>query len=572
MKIKDLILCPKSSEYELKLINAHQIHADALDVNIDEITIDIEECQHLNAYQYLWIARKGWYGDQNALLPSALMLGQIKAVIISNASMIDQIMGLDIKIPIFYCEIEDPLLADMSCHFYQNPTLELKVFGVTGTNGKTSTTHFLRRALEALGERVALIGTVHYSFEDRILTATNTTPDALVIQRFAKEALDLGATALVLEVSSHALSLGRVQRVAFDAVGFCNLGRDHLDFHQSMAEYRFSKGLLADRCVQYSLSQGKKPLVVAHCDEEGLRFMARKPLGVQGLLIQLKDQVDQIPSALSEIPVIRIIPSLPTLLGFHLSFMADQESIDLHFPLIGDYHQENLALAFVMLFEQAKTYPSYRQFLEKVGKAFENDLGVKGRMEQVICFKNTEGLKIALVDYAHTADALEKALKTLRQLHQDQQFVVFGCGGNRDKGKRPLMLKVALENADHVFLTADNPRFETITEIINDSLAYLDQLDEETQRRLRSKITIEEDRVKAIDLAWRQLKTGALLVAGKGHEDYQEINGVRYEMSDQALIHGSQKAIELQQELHFQLIEKHQTNQRLPRLTKIQGE
>lgn len=176
--------------------------------------------------------------------------------------------------------------------------------------------------------------------------------------------------------------------------------------------------------------------------------------------------------------------------------------------------------------------------------------------------------KIALVDYAHTADALERALISLRALHDLPQWVVFGCGGNRDKGKRPLMLKVALENADRVFLTADNPRFEKIEEIIADSLSYLDELDANEKQKALDRICIEHTRSIAIDEAWRNLPTGALLVAGKGHEDYQEIQGILYELSDQEILKQSSRGGNQGSGISTQLKQKVLKNQRLPHLLK----
>jgi UDP-N-acetylmuramoyl-L-alanyl-D-glutamate--2,6-diaminopimelate ligase len=607
------------SSFSITLCNQDQMSQVSIDVakeiEIDEITLDLDECQsYENSSQsarsqsarsqnFLWIARKSWYGNQNQQIKMALSIGSIKAILMSEDQSLKDLMASASEAereklcncPIYYCPTEDPLLAKLSAHFYGYPSQSLKVYGVTGTNGKTSTTYFLKRALENLGERVALMGTVAYRFEDQVLNASNTTPDALMIQRFAKEALDLGATALVLEVSSHALALQRVACLSFDAVGFCNLGRDHLDFHQTIEAYRLAKASLAQQYAEASVNSGKSTVAVAHLDQEGLFFLGNRSTVVDGLVVSLSktdhqsDQSDQSDQQINQIVSKRFDVSCvqaSSLKGFSLKFAYQGVDLGVYFfSLIADYQQENLALALAMLMPslQKRTEDSQqplKSLFAKMLSGFDQEKGVCGRMEWVV--SQGEPFKIALVDYAHTADALERALCSLRALHDLPQWVVFGCGGNRDKGKRPLMLKVALENADRVFLTADNPRFEKIEEIIADSLSYLDECSEDEREKAYDRIHIIHHRVTAIDEAWRNLPTGALLVAGKGHEDYQEIQGVFYELSDQEVLRQSQMNLNQSHGLDHQgkvesvysnllnapLKEKSSKSQRLPHLSK----
>jgi len=251
-------------------------------VVIEEVTLDPREVSA--ARPTLMVARSMWYRDTHAELGEALARGAA-ALLVSRAPPPETLAAAAAAgVPVALCEREDPTLGLLCARFYGHPTRALKVYGVTGTNGKTSTVSFLAELLEAAGERVAVMGTVEYRFGDLRMSAPNTTPDALVIQRFARDALRLGATALALEVSSHALALGRVAGVSFDAVGFTHLGRDHLDFHGDEESYREAKGLLFGRCLEESIAAGKRPAAVAFHTAEGLGMLARAPAGAPRLL------------------------------------------------------------------------------------------------------------------------------------------------------------------------------------------------------------------------------------------------------------------------------------------------
>ena len=515
-----------------------------IDPDIQEVTLDLAEV----TAGVLFIARKLWYVDTHQHIAEAIQKGAA-AVLISDQSQISQEI-LTAEVPIILLEHEDPSLGLICARFYEQPCTQLKVYGVTGTNGKTSAITYLSELLTALGERVAVIGTVEYRFEHRRLVAANTTPDALVIQRFARQALDLGATALALEVSSHALSLDRVAGVYFDAVGFTSFGRDHLDFHGSLEGYRNAKGRLFSDFLLSSIQQGKTPLAVAHNDSEGRGMLARTPKEVHRVYCQVQAYSDQIESQqrasidletrvhhesenklehFLQLDIQEQVSLEGIELTGNLAHGAELQNLSkLRVGLIGDYHPANAAIALGMLTQ------THRSSFSQAWQSLQDSLGVPGRMERVLLPKGLSSEKrVALVDYAHTPDAISRAIQAIRAVHQGELSVIVGCGGNRDRGKRPAMLKAALQSADHVWLTSDNPRYEDPQQIIEDALSLID-LEPEFYAQVKNKLAATLiDRRQCIAQAWKSLAvSGALLITGKGHESYQEINGRRYRLQD----------------------------------------
>ena len=540
---KKLSFLLEDSNLTYEFLNAKSL----IDPYIHEVTLDLDEV----TAGVLFIARKLWYVDTHQHIAEAIQKGAV-AVLVSDQAQISQEL-LSSKVPIVLLESEDPSLGLICARFYEHPCTNLKVYGITGTNGKTSAVTYLSDLLTALGERVAVMGTVEYRFEQRRLRAANTTPDALVIQRFARQALDLGATALALEVSSHALSLDRVAGVYFDAVGFTSFGRDHLDFHGNLEEYRNAKGRLFSDFLLDSMQHGKAPLAVAHNDVEGQGMLARTPLGVQRVYCQVQTQaeVDSLSASHDDRSQSSIShyecdskDHLNHFLNLNLQGQASLEGIDLQgelssqqqtqtlanikVGLVGDYHPANAAIALGMLIH------SHRKVFNQAWLSLQNSRGVPGRMERVYLPQVLkEDKRVALVDYAHTPDAIKRAVEAIRTVHQGELAVVIGCGGNRDRGKRPAMLKAALQNADQVWLSSDNPRDEAPQQIIQDALS-LAELEPEFYKRYQGRLagTII-DRRECIAQAWKSLsRLGALLITGKGHESYQEINGHRYRLQD----------------------------------------
>ena len=494
---------------------------------ITSVTLDLEEvCDGA-----LFIARRLWYSDTHAQIDEAISRGAV-AVLVSQIDSAERQRDDTRYVPIMYTEHEDPTLGLLCDRFYGQPTAQLKVYGVTGTNGKTSAVSYLAELLRVAGERVMVIGTVEYRFEDRVIPAPNTTPDALVIHRLARQALDLGATALALEVSSHALSLWRVAGLSFDAVGFTSWGRDHLDFHGTLEAYRDAKGMLFDVCLKYSISKGKTPVAVAHADEPGLDMLSRTPKGVRCVRCEVgaltSKSVTQPHGALSVLCLHAV--EKPSIHGVTLAgawtHVNGSEALEARaLPLIGDYHPSNLAIALGMVLG---THPDR---CYAIWEALTHTRGVPGRMERVIFSSEIQDRargRVALIDYAHTPDAIKRALEAVRAVHHGAIHVVIGCGGNRDRGKRPEMIRAALLNADMVWLTSDNPRDESPEQIIEDAL----QLGSAWSARI-AEVRVEIDRRTCLERAWRELPShGALLVTGKGHEDYQEIGARRFRLLD----------------------------------------
>jgi UDP-N-acetylmuramoyl-L-alanyl-D-glutamate--2,6-diaminopimelate ligase len=526
VRVKKLSMLLNDLPIQSRFLN-HSVSLD-LDPLISEVTLDIAEV----SAGVLFIARRLWYSDTHDQILEAIRLGAT-AVIVSKLDLNQEI--LESQIPIIWVESEDPTLGLICERFYESPTAKLKVYGVTGTNGKTSAVSYLAELLTAVGERVAVMGTVEYRFETKVLTAPNTTPDALVIQRFARQALDLGATALTLEVSSHALSLDRIAGVQFDAVGFTSFGRDHLDFHGSLEDYRMAKGRLFDDYLQHSIQAGKSPIAVAHADDDGMDMLGRVPSSVRKVrcVVNAWDHIKvSRPSLAStelddyECELTLYTEAQPSLEGIELSGTVMQSSelcrlSPISAPLIGDYHPANGAIAFGMV---AMTHP---QAIDDAWQSLGQSRGVSGRMERVeLPYLSSDDQRVALVDYAHTPDAITRALQAIRAVYQGHISVIIGCGGNRDRGKRPEMLRAAICEADEVWLTSDNPRDEAPSEIIQDALTGVDDSTEESYR-------VVVDRRVCIAQAWRSLpRQGALLITGKGHESYQEIKGRRYSLQD----------------------------------------
>ena len=513
----------------------------ASDPLITQITLDRNEVQQGTFF----IARQAWYLDTHQWIDEVIKKGA-SAILVSHKHKVSFDLLAEYECSLWYIEKEDPTLGMISSRFYQHPSQSLKVYGVTGTNGKTSTVHFLSELLTQLGERVASMGTVEYRFEERKIVATNTTPDALVIQRFARHALDLGATALVLEVSSHALSLKRIAGLSFDVVGFTSLGRDHLDFHGSFEDYRNAKGLLFSSVLEWSQKQGKKVGGVAHSDSNGLNMLKRMPKKSSGILCHVQEPLEegsiQQNSPLSSHQLTSEDPFLSlslfvqahphltgsTLWGTFQSLQLSSQSL----KLIGDYHPSNLAIALGMI---AHTHPTQ---LADVWQTLPKLKEVKGRLEKIPPYVSSSQQTL-LIDYAHTPDALERVLHTIRTLHKGQIITVFGCGGDRDRGKRPLMTQSALQYSNQVMITSDNPRSEDPLSIIQDTL----QLPHTSSPEHIKNISIQVDRRLAIHHAFQHLEPdGVLLIAGKGHETTQSQQNRIYALDDQEALKASMYA------------------------------
>jgi UDP-N-acetylmuramoyl-L-alanyl-D-glutamate--2,6-diaminopimelate ligase len=379
---------------------------------------------------------------------------------------------------------------------FGHPSRHLWMVGVTGTNGKTSTSQWIAQALERTGRRSAVIGTLGMGLVGSLAPAANTTPDAIVLQRSLKTTRELGAAACAMEVSSHGLDQGRVAGIKFDVALFTNLTRDHLDFHGTMEAYGEAKAKLF-------AARGLRTAVVNADDDFG-RALDRR-LRESGLPV--------ISYGIGNGDLNATIERLDTE-GMVFTVSSDWGVASVTSPLLGRFNVHNLLGVLGVLVASDVPFHDAIALLAELRS-------VDGRMQTV----GGEGQPKVVVDYSHTPDALEKALATLSATLRPgcKLICVFGCGGDRDRGKRPVMGEIAARLATRVIVTSDNPRTEAPHQIIDDILAGMGRAD-----RL-----VIEDRRAAIHAALREAEAGdVVLIAGKGHENYQEIQGVRHPFSD----------------------------------------
>ena len=388
-----------------------------------------------------------------------------------------------------FIEVKDAraALARVAQRYYKFPDRDLTVIGVTGTNGKTTVTHLIKHFLNG-DQRVGLIGTINYDLGARTVPSFRTTPESLDIYGMMAQMRDAGCKQAVMEVSSHGLDQQRVLGLQFGAAVFTNLTRDHLDYHKTLDAYFAVK----TRLFNGRTGAAPKVAVVNVDDAYGAKLLTLIPAGVKTVTF------GESPKALVRAENVALHFKNTT---FRLVWPGG--TMDIDSPLIGRYNVSNLLAAIATAWGLGRD-PVV--FLARL-RAFA---GVAGRMERI-----EEGQPFnVLVDYAHTDDALRNALGMLRAITPGRLFVVFGCGGNRDRSKRPLMVKAVQEFADFAFATADNPRSEGLAQIFSDMKTGVTAPD---------KISWTEDRRRAISLALDAAKAGdCLLIAGKGHESYQE--------------------------------------------------
>lgn len=448
------------------------------DPEITEITCDITEVTPGT----MFLARSAYFGDGHKLVREAYERG---AVALWLSHPVENLPPLPTVIA-----PETPGHARIASRFYKNPTASLRVYGVTGTNGKTSTIYLLEHMLRALGERPAVLGTIEYRYENLRAAAVNTTPDALFLQRFAAKVRDLGATALCLEVSSHALALGRMDGFLCDVAGFTNLTHDHLDFHGDLVSYEASKAKLFSEVLAASVAAQKETAASVPNTEVGLRMLAAAPAQTKRLIAGEN-------------------PGTLWAEENKICFRNRGLTAKYDWPLRGAHNVENLSLALAMI---EGSHPGCaHQALSSLSKFG----AIPGRLQEIA--------PSIFVDYAHTPDALTRSIAAVRALDARPLTVLVGCGGDRDRTKRPIMAAVAA-TAERAIFTSDNPRSENPD-------AILDEMLEDEKIRLKSERYT--DRALAIQKAVQNAQ-GPVLIAGKGHETYQEIAGKRYAFDDVA--------------------------------------
>ncbi len=435
------------------------------DVTIKSIALDSRSA----TAGALFVAVQGEHVDGHNFVKDAIANGA--SVIVADAARHFDIQGATFV----YVPDTRRALSSIAAEFYDHPSRALSVVGVTGTNGKTTTTHMVQAILNAAGLQCGLIGTVGASYNSRHWALSNTTPLPPELQGLLATMRDAGAKSVAMEVSSHALALERVEDVHFAVGALTNVTRDHLDFHQTLEAYAAAKRRLFNMCEKAVLNID---------DEHGERWAGELRRKEAVLTYSLRGDAD-------------IVARLIEIDSSESRFQLD--GLTWVVPLPGRFNISN-ALAAIGIARHLGIAD------EVTHKALWRMGGVPGRMEYV-----GDGIVNAVVDYAHTPDALEKALWALREA-TNGVTLVFGCGGDRDKGKRPEMGRIAAEHARHIIVTSDNPRTEDPMAIIRDIEAGLGSHPHE----------VEPDRKAAIERAVNEVQPGEIvLIAGKGHEKYQ---------------------------------------------------
>jgi UDP-N-acetylmuramoyl-L-alanyl-D-glutamate--2,6-diaminopimelate ligase len=408
------------------------------------------------------------------------------------------------SLPVICVENPRAALAAFSNAFFQYPSTKLKLFGVTGTNGKTTITYLLHSILEAAGLRTGLLGTVVYSGKEFRSDAGLTTPESLDLQEMLAKMVAEKDEACVMEVSSHSLVMSRVAGCAFEAAIFTNLTQDHLDFHKTMENYFEAKKILFDghTCATKSAFINKD-------DPYGKRILDERK--VSGL--------DSFSYGFSAGSTFRIRDWKSTAQGSNLVIRYEGRDIKIKTPLLARYNAYNMCGAFA-----AATIAGIDR--NAILQGIENMKQVPGRLEKI---EHGQPFLI-FIDYAHTEDALRQVLTTVRPYTKERLIVLFGCGGERDKGKRPLMGRAAGELADEIILTSDNPRSENPNTIIQ-------QIKAGVEKSGNTNLHLIPDRRKAIEFALNlAAPSDTLLLAGKGHETYQVIGKEKQHFDEREIL------------------------------------
>ncbi|HDX1192177.1 TPA: UDP-N-acetylmuramoyl-L-alanyl-D-glutamate--2,6-diaminopimelate ligase [Pasteurella multocida] len=450
----------------------------------------------------LFVALQGHQVDGRQYIPQAIAKGA--SAVLAETEDIQQHLSTKIEqgVPIISFYQLGSHLSALAGLFYDNPSHKLTLVGVTGTNGKTTISQLLAQWTTLLGHRSAVMGTIGNGLLGQVKEATNTTGSAVEVQASLADFVTQGADFAAIEVSSHGLVQHRVEALAFDVAIFTNLSRDHLDYHQSMENYALAKKrLFTELHSQYQIINAD--------DSVGQTWLQEQPNAVA-----VSCQADFQPHQAHWLKATAIQFSQK---GARIQFESSWGKGELHSALIGQFNVSNLLLVFATLL-------SLGYDIEKLMKTVPQLMGVCGRMERLSASKQPT----AIVDYAHTPDALEKALQAARLHCQGTLWCVFGCGGDRDRGKRPLMAKIAEQFADHVIVTDDNPRTESAAQIVQDILAGFEH---------PQHVEVCHARDQAIIQALQKADSDdVVLIAGKGHEDYQIIGTQKQHFSDQETV------------------------------------
>jgi UDP-N-acetylmuramoyl-L-alanyl-D-glutamate--2,6-diaminopimelate ligase len=458
---------------------------------------------------WLFFALRGAAVDGHGFIPAAVQSGAA-AVVLEDAACAPQ------GIPWVRVPDGRAAMAHMAAGFYGNPTLKLPLVGITGTNGKTTTTYLIEAILAAADMPAAVLGTISYRFGTTQIEASHTTPESTELQAAFRQLADAGAKAFVMEVSSHALEQKRVDGSHFDVGVFSNLTRDHLDYHKTMESYLESKLRLFSELLHPTADKPRRCAAINMDDPYGAVIAGRSACPVITYGVEYSGDVQ----------AVGVSSSVDGLSG---TLVTPKGSVSFASRLLGRFNLSNILAA-------ASAGIALDLPLAAIKAGIEGHTTVPGRMERV---DNSRGVTL-LVDYAHTGDALENVLSTLKELATARIITVFGCGGDRDPGKRPIMGRTAAQMSDLAIVTSDNPRTEDplfILAQVREGITPLG-LREYSQDQLsggfpEKGFIMLENRRAAIRLAVRLARPGDIvLLAGKGHEDYQIIGRTKHHFDD----------------------------------------
>jgi UDP-N-acetylmuramoyl-L-alanyl-D-glutamate--2,6-diaminopimelate ligase len=459
------------------------------DIEVKDIQIDSRKVKK----GCVFIAVKGAAADGHQFIDKAIESGAV--------AVIGEIMPLLAKEGIVYVQVENSAAAAgyMAHNFFGQPSEKMKIVGVTGTNGKTTIVTLLYKLFTSLGYKCGLLSTVENHIGDKVVPATHTTPDAISLNVLLKQMADEGCTHVFMEASSHAIQQHRITGLQFAGGLFSNITHDHLDYHKTFDEYiRVKKAFfdsLSSSAFAISNADDKRGAVMLQNTNAKKYFYSLKTLAdFKGKIIE------------------------NSLMGL----VMDVNGQEVHFRLIGEFNAYNLLAVYGAAVCMSEDKHEVLRNLSVL-------TGAEGRFDYMLSGKDKV---IAIVDYAHTPDALLNVLSTIKKLKKgfEQVITVVGCGGDRDKTKRPVMAEVACEHSDKVIFTSDNPRSEDPVQIIKD-------MEEGLQPAARRKYISIADRKEAIKTAISLAKPeDIVLIAGKGHEKYQEIKGVKYDFDDKKMV------------------------------------
>lgn len=475
------------------LLGSHELYGDT-NVMVEDVSADSRNIKQNG----LFIALRGATVDGHQFVEKAVANGAKAILVDTLPKKLPEGVGV-----ILVADTREAMEI-LVPYFFDYPGRKLRMIGVTGTNGKTTTTNVIRQVLTAAGHKVGMIGTINIMIGDEVTVSHNTTPDVVDLQKALFAMVEAGCDYCVMEVSSHALVLKRVSGIEYDCAVLTNITQDHLDFHKTMENYRDAKSLLfeglangtkANKHAAFNMDDASSPVIMARTKVSCLRYGKSKDCDIYPEDLEIFAK------------------------GMNLNLHTPNGILRLHTKITGEFNVYNLMSAVSVLLAEGVD-----------GKLIERELngfdGVPGRFQLVDAGQDFT----VVVDYAHTPDGLENVLNTARKITKNNLWVIFGCGGDRDNTKRPIMGRIARELADKIVVTSDNPRSEDPEKILDMVCAAFEGMQNKEFHRIA-------DRRVAIEFVMSQAKAGdVVMIAGKGHENYQILKDRTIHFDDKEVV------------------------------------